>query len=234
MKSKRLPWVDSLRGLAIFLMVIYHFLYDLNAQGLTGFNLYSGGWLLMARFVQFTFLSLVGFSLFLSYQKYSCHSDFLIHQLKRAFFIFLLGMLVTLATYFTLGDLYVRFGILHFISASILIIALLIPSGFLIAALLMISLIFGAAFPSMSVSHPLLLPFGITDPSFQTVDYFPLFPWLSIVCAGYLWAKIFHALNWMDKLNGFNFHWLGWLGKHSLLIYMIHQPVLLMLIWLIF
>ena len=103
--------VDSLRGLAIIGMVVYHFLWDLNFFG------YSVGVSsILQKIVAGTFILLVGVSLTLSYSRKPKKWDYYV---KRGLMIFAWGVVITVVTKLVLGQSYVRFGILHLIGLSV-------------------------------------------------------------------------------------------------------------------
>jgi uncharacterized membrane protein len=66
-----------------------------------------------------------------------------------------------------------------------------------------------------------------------TEDYVPLFPWTGVVLLGIaaghlLWRHAFAPLAWLARAPAP----LRWLGRHSLVVYMVHQPLLLGALWL--
>jgi uncharacterized membrane protein len=153
----------------------------------------------------------------------------------RALQLFGVSLCITITSWIIAPDAYIRFGILHLISAGILVGALIIPSTLLTFATLILSLGLGTLFASVHVSTSLLVPFGLTPSDFSSFDYFPVFPWLSVVLAGILLGQ---GLDSRSLLK--NPHWLirstvlEKFGRHSLLIYLGHQPILLLILWLFF
>ena len=232
MKSERIHWVDSLRGLAIVLMIAFHFAFDIDFLEILPVNMDSGLWLVIGNFVRFTILSLVGVSLFLSRKKYT-GSNYLKRQLIRAVKLFLIAMGISLATWLTFPDSYIRFGVLHLISIGIIAGALLVKNPRTLAVIMFLMLILGSVFTNIQLNTSLLLPFGITPHGFNTLDYFPLFPWLAIVFFGIVFAYIFDSYSLLANPKKFpRLRVLEKTGQKSLIIYLIHQPVLLGLIWL--
>lgn len=230
----RLWELDFLRGLAIVFMVILHLFADLYFfYGLKiNFPLWYGGQRLTAGL----FLLLAGISLTLSHAR-AVHNgrtaeDILKRQILRGLKIFGWGMLITLISRFFLKEWYIRFGILHLIGA-----ATVLSFPFLKYRLWNI----GAGLTLIAAGvllHSLRFPFswliwaGFIPTGFRSVDYFPLLPWLGVVLLGIGAGNMLYpgrqrkfALPdwsgppWMSSLC--------FLGRHSLVIYLIHQPVIL-------
>lgn len=233
MKTERIHWVDSLRGLAILLMIVFHFAFNLDYLEIRLIDLYSGIWLFIGNFVRFSFLSLVGVSLYLSYKKRKPYKTYLNHQLRRAIKLFLIAMGVTLITWLLFPVDYIRFGVLHLISVAILIGALLIRHPIIVLISILPILILGGAFCSFRLETSLFLPLGIMPYNFNTMDYFPIFPWLAVVFFGIVIAYVLDKLSLLinpKKLPRLQI--LEKIGQKSLIIYLAHQPILFGGLWL--
>lgn len=186
--------------------------------------MFKGWWLLYARIGQFLFLGLVGVSIFLSQKNFS-------QQCVRAFKIFLCGMLVTLATYFVAPDEYVKFGVLHFIAVAIPIVYFFKkrPKAAILFAIF--SFFLGRYFSSLNVESPYLFWLGLVRNDFASLDFFPIFPWISAPLIGMLLAGWIYKKREPTKLSFLaKIPVLMLLGRHSLAIYLLHQPILLGLI----
>jgi uncharacterized membrane protein len=234
MSEQRIYWIDFLKGLAIISMIVYHFAFNLNLLNIYPIDVYSGLWIILARFIQFTFLTVVGISIYISYAKHQDYSKFLKRQFRRSVILLGIAMGITLVTYIFYPQGYIKFGVLHLISIASILGALLIRNNFLMVCLIFISLILGNIFSQITLDTPLLMPLGLMYKNFYSLDYFPIFPWISLVFAGIVIARF------LDKhklLKNFNliprFKLLEDAGKRSLIIYLVHQPVLLGLIWLL-
>jgi uncharacterized membrane protein len=236
--NDRIRWVDYARGAAILLMIAYHTAYNLNFAGYTGFGLDSGIWLVIGRISQLTFLTMVGFGLFISYQRHikegRSYFEYLVRHFTRAGKLFLVALLVTLVTYVAFPESYVRFGVLHLISFGIAFGAVLVhaPVLALIGALLVFYQ--GYLVQAIVVQSPWLVPFGLVTKDFFTLDYFPIFPWMGFVFLGISMA---HAANKWGLLKFTSkkdrLPWLSWMSRHALAIYLIHLPVIFGIVWLI-
>ena len=208
--------LDLMRGIAIIMMIAFHFIYDLNSFGFSDIPLFTH-WAGIAWrcLIVFLFLSAVGISLVIAHSKGIKFKKFL----KRLLYLGIAALFVSAGTYVMFPDGWVYFGILHLIWFSTIIAISFVnlpKTALLIAALILIGAIFDQ--PNLSFISYLLepyLPFG-------SVDYYPLFPWLSFVFIGiYLGHNPYYQKIFIFRLN-----WLEVIGKHALIIYLTHQIVL--------
>lgn len=213
--KKRLPEIDALRGLALVGMIVFHFFFDLDYLGMLENDMWSGAWLLLARAGQFLFLGLVGFSVAIS-------SRGVRGQVVRGARIFAFGMLVSFATLIFAGDAFVKFGVLHFIGVAVVIASFF--KGRLRAALCVAaaSFILGEYFKTLLVGVGFLFPFGLVGSGFYSLDYFPIFPWISVVLVGLVLGERYNS-RWKYG----EVFLLSWMGRRSMLIYLVHQPILI-------
>lgn len=248
--------VDALRGVAVLMMVVYHLMWDLwYFQALTDAEFWNPFWKYWQRATASTFLILVGVSLTLVYRRQPAprYRPFL----QRGFFIFSLGLLVTLVMSFT-GIGVVDFGILHLIGFSILAAYPLLRYTWLNLGLWLVFFIIGGVVQEVSrgesawALHPFLTqnmvfswgrgrwlaPLGIAPPGYAAVDFFPLFPWFGVVLLGVCLG------NWFYTAKGRRFALPAWgnlspllalqvLGRNSLPLYLLHQPLLIAVLYLL-
>jgi uncharacterized membrane protein len=226
--------IDFFRALAILMMVLYHFVFDLSVLYGWNINVFNGGFLLLARSSANLFLLLVGISFAISWERTKRWEKYL----RRGLFIFSCGLLVSLATYFFDPSTYVRFGILHLIGVSMILLPLFAPLKIWNALVGLGMIAMGTAvLKGIMIPTSLLIPLGIPPLSFETVDYFPLLPWFGVILLGVALGHQFYVRNraWRDSmadmLNKIRFSQaFSFLSRHSLLIYLLHQPVLLLLL----
>jgi uncharacterized membrane protein len=240
MQTERFWEIDSLRGIAIILMVVSNLVTDLSYFRFSEVDIYSGFWLYFARIVVSMFILLAGVSLTLSYSRIrdKKQGEIRMKYLARGLKIFGLGMVITLVTWAFIGQDFVLFGVLHLIGFSIIFGQFLLRRG-------MLSLLLGASFviaglilQSFSFGFPWLVWLGLRPEGFYSVDYVPVLPWSGLFLVGmFLGSKLypegkrrFRIWNPKSRITApFQF-----LGRNSLMIYFIHQPVLIAGLWLLF
>jgi len=198
--THRLPFPDTLRGLAVIGMIVFHVFFILNYFGLATYDTSAGPWLVLGQFVRFSFIGLVGVSLYLSSAPYN-------KQFFRGLKILLCAALVTLVTYFFAPSEFVRFGILHLIGVGVIFLSPFANSRWLSLILGLLSLVMTKFLPNF--------------PYLPGLDYFPIFPWISLIFFGIFLGPFFKKINFRLPLVDF-------LGRHSLLIYMIHIPLIIL------
>lgn len=237
--ASRLWEIDTARGIAILMMVVYHTVYDLAFFGLYPVAATTGFWRFFAYATASLFLFIAGVSLVVSHDRAAATlSGFALAKkfLFRGAGIFCLGLLVTLATWLYLHEGFVLFGILHLIGVSVMLSPLFFRfgKGNIALGLACIAagwLIAGTTGPAF------LLPLGITPPGFMSVDYTPLLPWFGMVLIGMgagasLYAGGTRQFS-LNRLPEFFIAPLSFLGRHSLVIYLLHQPVIILLLGLL-
>lgn len=233
--NKRYIELDLLRTLAIVMMIIYHAAYDLQFFYGWDFDTLNGPWWVFARLTAVLFLLIVGISFSISWSRHSSKSYK--KYLLRGLGVILCGMLVSLVTWLWDSETYVRFGILHLIGVSILLLPFFARLGVMNAVLGILFIAADVLLKDSLMQTSLLLPLGIVPLGFDSVDYFPLIPWFGFVLIGYVLGHVIyvrHPRAVSDRARGwfgFAHHkralWITWPGRHALLIYLIHQPILL-------
>jgi len=213
MTNRRDLFIDLNRGFAIVLMVIFHLAYDLNIYKFVSIKFQEGFWYWFPRFIVFEFLFCVGAGLW-----YAHHKDMHWNTYWKRFGKIALGALaVSLSTYIMYPKNWVYFGTLHCIAASTL---LLIPflnrpkASFFVMILLPASMLgLGITYQDLANIFPIV-----------SIDFIPIYPWFSVVLLGRLYAEFLSKKLTLKQRN--TYKPLLLLSNHSLLIYLIHQPVL--------
>lgn len=230
--SRRLQALDAARGVAILAMIVYHSVWDLGFLGLLARPVaLDPPWQAFARTIAASFLTLVGVSLVLAHGEGLRRRAFT----RRLFLVAGAALLVSAATYLAFPDSYVFFGILHAIAlGSVLAVPFLRAPVSVVT--LCAALVFGAPLLISGVDHPALSFLGLRSTPPRTNDYVPVFPWFGFILAGMVLGRVGARLPGAAALKGWEpAGWFGrslvWGGRKSLPIYLVHQPVLLALLY---
>jgi len=232
----RIPLIDQARGVALIAMAIYHFTWDLGFFGyIEPETAATGGWRIFARVIAGSFLFLVGFSLVLGHQQGFRPRPFFIRLGKIA----LAAAAITVATWFAFPQTFIFFGILHAIAAASLIGLLFVRLPVVVTLLAAAAAVAAPLYlRAPFFDHPALWWVGLSVDVPRSNDYVPLLPWIAPVLLGIALARLFVASPLPERLAGYGNATKGrWktllekAGRHSLAIYLIHQPVLIALVY---
>ena len=240
--SERFWEIDALRGIAILMMITYHVIFDLNYFGFTSTDLNAPPVFFFLYPIGTMFLLLVGISLTLSYARVKdtlTKNQLRIKYLKRGSGIFGLGLIITLVTWVYPHNGYIVFGVLHCIGLSILLAYPFIRSrlpAFLCGILCIGIGIFLRVM--VTVDFPWLLWLGLVPTGFYTLDYFPLLPWFGVILIGIFIGNTVYKRNTRvfaikDHSRLIVSRFPCFLGRHSLIIYLLHQLVIVGILYLL-
>ncbi len=224
--------MDAARGVAIIMMVVYHLTYDLDAFGGYGIEATSGFWARFADATASLFLFLVGVSLAISHARSG--GDRFGKYLLRGLRILGYGLVLTVV-FLVFGMGVVAFGILHLIGVSIVLaypFLNLRHTNFSLGTLVFVGGMYVMAQnPSGS---PWLLPFGVVPDGWLMPDYRPLLPWFGVVLIGLGFGNVVYGGDTrpgiLPRKTPVATRPLLPLGRNSLLIYLVHQPILILLL----
>lgn len=215
--KSRIWELDFFRGIALISMIYFHAVYDMkeffgyNIRYESGINFYIG------KLSVILFILISGISCSLSRSN-----------VKRGLRLLGVALLVSLFSYVYNPAFVIKFGIIHFFAVCMLLYPLinklntplLIILGTLIIAL-------NTYTSRISSSNEYLFPFGVTSPGFVSSDYYSLVPWLGLFLYGMVLARTLYK----KKESLFSFqpgnNPVSFFGRHTLILYVIHQPVLL-------
>lgn len=233
--KQRIILIDMLRGIAIALMFIYHFCFDLDYFGYVSFQFNSDPfWLNFRAVIVSLFLGVMGFSLYLAHHKSWNRTAWS----KRLGILILASMAVSISSYLMYPNSFIFFGILHFITVASLLGLAFVKLGYLNLVLGPIFLLLGNYFSHPLFNHPYLQWVGMMSQRPITEDYVPLFPWMGMILIGLglaHWSKnnqfLTRLLYWQNQHSIIRVLCLA--GRHSLLIYLLHQPIFLGLLYVL-
>lgn len=229
--------MDELRGFAVFCMVFYHGFYTLAFL----YNIPVG--MILLKFFMPAEPWFAGLFILIS----GISSDLSHSNLNRGLKLLGVALAVTAVTAIAVPDELITFGILHFLSVCMILYGLLKPfadrfrfswiavavCALLYTATMHISLGYLGFTPQLGVFLPdalyrtdWLAPFGIFSENFRSSDYFPLLPWIFVFAAGTILGKLAAAGKFPEFLYPSRVPFFSWLGRHALIIYIVHQPVI--------
>lgn len=231
--GERIQSIDALRGLCVALMCIHHLLYDLAAF------LGAPWWLFDNPVFNVLHYIFAGCFIFLS----GLSSRFSRSNTKRGLKVIAIALALTLVT--MLGDrlalkllreepgITILFGVLHLLGFCMLFYGLtrklwdalpekLAPILYVLLIILTAPLVNGRYLTSIRW----LFPLGILCEGFASADYFPILPWLFVFLLGTWAGEKVKARRLPEKFYTATFPFFPKLGRHALLIYILHQPIL--------
>ena len=230
--GSRIALLDVARTGSLVTMAIYHTVFILEMFGYVApMTATTGPWALFARAVASSFLILVGIGLWLA------HRDG-IRWRKVAWRTAQVGgaaALVSVATWFAYGDLVIWFGILHCIALASLVGLAVVrwPAWMLIVlAAVVFALPRLVRFDVLSGTWTYWL--GLGTAPVRAADFLPVFPWFAPVLLGIAIAKVMSSQGLWLRLGAISSPviWrLGAPGRHSLIIYLVHIPIIFAIVW---
>jgi uncharacterized membrane protein len=221
----RIAALDALRGFAIVAMVAYHFAFDLALFRVARLDFeHDAFWLAARATIVATFLGVCGISLMLARLQDVPPAK----RWRRIATIAACALAVSAASWLAFPRTYIWFGILHAIAASSILAwpvtrapRAALPIGIAV-------IVAGLAFSHPAFDTRALGWVGFATMKPPTEDYVPLFPWFGVVLVG-VWLgrelakRSFVPIAFLANAP----RPLRWLGRHSLAVYMIHQPILI-------
>lgn len=218
-------------------MIAYHFSFDLDYLGIKSIFVTEGWWRVFARSIAILFLLLVGIGLSISNarQPARTHREYLLRGGK----ILGCGMLVTAATLLVVPEAFIFFGILHLIGFSVMLAPWFFRFGWWNLFFGAISIGIGNYLNERIVTTTAFAWLGIPHYGMNTLDWFPLLPWFGVVLLGLAIGGFLYQQGKPRWQVGKNMEknalarMLALVGRKSLVIYLVHQPILLGMLWII-
>lgn len=229
--------LDGIRGIVLISMIVYHCSWNLVYIYGVKWPWYHGtGAYVWQQSICWTFILLSGFCWSMGRQ-----------HIKRGLLVFGGGLLVTAVTIAVMPQNRVVFGVLTCIGSCMLLMIPLeklfrkLPAeAGLAAGIALFALTRNinrgflgfeswnlVALPSNLYRNLLTAYIGVPQGAFFSTDYFSLIPWFFLFMTGYFLYRIFRKTSWLDgAIFGKRIPFFDWLGKHSLLVYLLHQPIL--------
>ena len=218
-KINRSLELDVLRGIAVILMIFFHFGFDLAEFGYASYQTTIDlEWKIFRSIILSMFLLAVGMSSYLAYSK-GINTNKLFKNLAK---LSLVSLFISIGSYFAYPTSWIYFGVIHFIVLAIPLSLIFIrfPSLSLVLGILIL-MAYPLGYLHMDYPHSLGVRY-LHIPSF-TVDVVSLTPWFGLVLIGiFLMSKNLFDFKLKESRLSTK---VSFLGKHSLLIYLVHQPI---------
>lgn len=239
----RLNRVDEARGFTLISMILYHFMWDLKYIALFDIDWYTGpiGYI-WQKSICISFIFISGFCFSFGKKRF-----------KRSLLVFICGILITAVTLIIMPENRIIFGILTFLgTAGIITIPIdrlhvkleqklsenTLNITMMIGTILLFIAFFNVNYGFVNIPAKFIVPkymysgyvatfLGFPDPLFFSTDYFALLPWIFLYLCGYYSQRVFK--NYSKIIEYFRhdtFSQVSFIGRKSLIIYMLHQPVL--------
>lgn len=243
MKKTRYRKLDGIRGIAILNMIAFHAIWDLvYIYGFQWEWYQSKGGYIWQQGICWTFIFLSGFCLSLGK-----------HPIKRGLTVFLGGAIITIVTLVFMPENRVVFGVLTLIGSCMVIVGMLaqllkkmIPTLGLLLSILLFAVTRNVnegwlgfeAFrwrelPKSFYANTVSTYLGFPERNFYSTDYFSIIPWLFLFLSGYFLFQLLNKMEVLHVLEKGILMPIEWIGQHSFMIYMLHQPILYLILELI-
>lgn len=244
----RYPKLDMIRGLCLISMILYHTVWDLVYIYEFNWAWYrSVGAFVWQQSICWTFILLAGFCLPLGTQP-----------IRRGAIVFGGGALITAVTLILMPGQRIVFGVLTLLGSSMILVGVfdkalrkmmmkipavlgMIGSFLLFAFTYSVNDKFVGFFGVKLIELPRMLYrnyfttfLGFPKGGFFSTDYFSIVPWIFLFLTGYFAHFMVMNTGACDFLKKGNCQFFSWMGRHSLLIYMLHQPVIYGILWVVF
>lgn len=234
--SVRYHLIDALRGFALVNMVIFHLMYDI-------FNIFSAGtgWnsepltIIWERFICCSFIILSGVSFNFSHRPF-----------KRGIVLNACGFLITIVTVLVIPSQAVWFGILNFLGCAMMLaypmkgyLENIKPVVGAVCSLLLFALLYGVpdgyvgffgielfSLPEFLYGIKALAFIGFPSADFHSTDYFPIISWIFLFIFGYFAWRAIKNCN-ADRFFKRRIPFFDFIGRHTLIIYILHQPIIM-------
>ncbi len=205
-QNNRIELLDAVRGISIILMVFYHWFYDLAAVKVApDWIIYNPVFNVLQPLFAGLFIFIAGVS-----------SQFSRNNLKRGLLLVACAAIVSLVTY--LNGTLVWFGIIHFMAVAVLLYWLLEKLKITFPFVFISAFVFGY----FGLTH---FPTEAMAEAFPTYDYFPIIPWGYVFFLGVYCGRPIKEGKWPKWFYETKVPFFPKVGRQTLLIYMVHQPI---------
>tara|TARA_B110000114_G_C15060159_1_gene385033 strand:- start:521 stop:1267 length:747 start_codon:yes stop_codon:yes gene_type:complete len=239
-----ISFINKTRGVTFILMFIFHIFVFLKL--LINLNYLNNPFLNFIGFISRNiFIVLVGISLYLSFKNSKNMEEYKKKQLLRSIKIYCIAIYITLLTYFVIPENYIVFGVLHFISISIFLLYNFVNNIFILILILILCLLFSNFKIPFIISNNSHLGYYINgilglNVYKNSMDSFPLITWIPKIILGIFIGYFIHYFYSKYKNKKIykktkqyiqkNENIIDLIGKNTLVLYVIHIPIIIIII----
>ncbi|MDD2486759.1 MAG: heparan-alpha-glucosaminide N-acetyltransferase domain-containing protein [Candidatus Gracilibacteria bacterium] len=227
--------IDYLKGFLVIVMILFHFNYILSNV----FGIYFDISPFFLKNVQLIggslFIGISGFCFAISEKKHG--KGIIRNYFNKIVILAFLSLSISLITYLSIRSQFIVFGILHFFTLGFSLILFFRKFRYLNFIIGIALIIIGNAIGSILVGSKFLFWLGFKYDGFYSADYYPVIPWFGVMIIGYSIGVFLIEKNLIDKVFSGEIKYLriiGFLGRKSLLIYVIHAPIIFLILSLFF
>jgi uncharacterized membrane protein len=258
-KKQRFIEIDVAKGVAVLLMMFFHYFYLGKHMNVVNANTESGLLYLCAKIAHTTFIITSGMNLAISTSGKSSE-EYIPQKVKRGLYLLAVGLIISYLTKIEFGESYVKFGIMHFMGIAIILSAFVmkvptltyvISAGILLIHFMLKTPSFKNKFLDICERNPFTCFIsGIMNLKYDSLDHFGLIPYLGYFLLGsaiaftcYKIKNVENELNESDKFNEDKRKFpilgvlddysnnpvikgLAWVGKRSMMFYIVHFTIL--------
>ena len=232
----RIFHLDVSRGICVLAMIAYHFSWDLGYFGFIDLRVITQGLgLVIAQLIGVSFIIIAG----ISSRLLSLSHDFKVKFLKRSFKLISICIIISFATFMLDKNSFIFFGILHFLLVCSLLSLIMYKIRDTFKLLFIVFILGLVSASEITLNLPFMLSWlGFSKEVPIANDFYPLFPWITFYFFGFWLGEVIYIRlskksekNSTVSLNRF-LKFLDYVGQKSLVIYILHQPILFSLFFL--
>ena len=224
---RRIALIDGWRGTALYLMLLYHLLFDFYMFGWMSWEqIMSWPLVLLEKYIAYSFILCAGIS-----------STMTRSNVRRGLITLAAAVLVSAVSF--LVNAPILFGVLHFLGFAMLLYAAagkwvrMVPERAAPFLWLALFVVFHILTERTFVNVKWLFWLGFRYDGFVSYDHFPILPYIFLFFLGsWMGQMIQERREALPLLERSAPRWLTWPGSHTLVIYLLHQPVLFGACWL--
>ena len=229
---KRIWFLDCLKGIAILLVMLFHFVFDLQYFFAVSFDCNAGFWKLIGRTAASLFIVIAGFCFVIVYTRVP-REQALKKIAYRSLTLAGAALLITMTSFIFMREGAIVFGILHFLATAPFCVLWCMPSHGRLALLFLLTAVLYSLKSYVHITNSSLAWLGFEPAYFNSYDHFPLIPWLAVYLIGVFLGLVLYkdrSIAFPDRSNTKIGRACMKLGQHSLILYLMHQPIFFVLL----